>query len=142
MDSIAGVSDYGPSKHAAVGLMRSLRQEVRLLGKQGVHCTTVMPYQINTTLFSGAAIRFKWLPFMNVLRTEDATNRIIQGVERNEVSVYIPKICYFLPLLMAVLPERTFDLVYDFLEVNKAMQRHQAEIQKTCGITCLKNDGK
>ncbi len=68
VDSIAGVSDYGPSKHAAVGLMRSLRQELRLLGKRGVHCTTVMPYQIDTALFSGAAIRFKWLPFMNVLR--------------------------------------------------------------------------
>ena len=32
LDSMAGVSDYGASKAAAVNFMRSLRQEIRVMG--------------------------------------------------------------------------------------------------------------
>ena len=42
--------DYCASKHAAVGFMEALRQEINKDGKNIV-CTTVCPYLINTGMF-------------------------------------------------------------------------------------------
>lgn len=121
MDSVAGVADYGPSKSAATAMMHALRQELRLLGKDKVYLTNVLPYKANTLLFKGVASRFKWFPILETQKAEHVTNKIIEAIEKNQVTVYVPRILYFAIALLHMLPDRAFDYVYDFLHVNEAM---------------------
>ena len=61
--SMAGISgqpdltDYCATKFGAVGLMDSLRIELRKQGRN-IKCTTVIPYYINTGLFDGVSCSY------------------------------------------------------------------------------------
>lgn len=122
MDSVAGVADYGPSKSAATAFMHAMRQEIRLLGKDNIYCTNVLPYKANTLLFKGVASRFKWFPILETQCADHVTNKIVEAIEKNQITVYVPRILYVCIALLHMLPERAFDYIYDFLHVNQAMR--------------------
>ena len=50
----SGLADYCASKFAAVGFDESIRNELSVIKKHGVHMTVVCPYFINTGMFDGA----------------------------------------------------------------------------------------
>lgn len=54
---VNGLADYCASKFAAVGFDESLRFELEVMGKDGVHTTVVCPYYINTGMFEGVKTR-------------------------------------------------------------------------------------
>lgn len=122
MKGLAGVTEYCASKAAAVSLMSSIRREIDVLDKNGVHCTTVLPYQVSTQLFKGCAIRFKWFPFLNILDPDYVTDKIISAIQRNQITLYVPRILYFLVFIQHILPERAVDMLYDFLGADLAMK--------------------
>lgn len=122
VDSIAGVADYGPSKFAAVGFMKSLRQELRIMNKDGIFCSTVMPYHTSTDMFLGTQIRFRSFPFLNVLQPDHVAETVVDALEKRQITVYVPRILYFLVFLMGFLPDRAFDVCHDFLRTNYAMK--------------------
>jgi all-trans-retinol dehydrogenase (NAD+) len=82
MASMAGVigqpdmTDYCASKFGAIGLMESLRTELKKQGKNNVICTTICPYYINTGLFDGV----KTSLFYPLLKQEDVVNRTINAI--------------------------------------------------------------
>ncbi|XP_057305055.1 short-chain dehydrogenase/reductase family 16C member 6-like [Hydractinia symbiolongicarpus] len=121
LDSLSGVSDYGPSKAAASVFMRALRQEIRLLGKN-IHCTSIFPYQIHTDMFKGCAARFSYVPFLNVLDPDYVTTKMVDAIQKNQIVLYIPRILYAAIAVMNVLPVCAYDALYDFLHTNTAMK--------------------
>lgn len=93
-------------------------------GKDGVHCTTVLPYQVSTELFTGCNIRFKSFPTLNVLTPEYVTDKIVDAIEKNQISLYMPRSCYLLCALLGILPHRSIDALFDFLGANRAMESY------------------
>ncbi|KAJ8322052.1 hypothetical protein KUTeg_000523 [Tegillarca granosa] len=55
---VNGLCDYCASKFAAVGFDESLRFELEMQGKDGVHTTVVCPFYISTGMFEGAKTRY------------------------------------------------------------------------------------
>ena len=53
----AGLVDYCCSKFAAVALIDSLRDELWISKHNGIYCTCVCPFLIDTGLFRGVTIR-------------------------------------------------------------------------------------
>ena len=70
------MTDYCASKFGAVGLMESLRTELKNKGKNNVICTTICPYYINTGLFNGVKLSFLY----PLLKQEDVVNRTINAI--------------------------------------------------------------
>lgn len=54
---VNGLADYCASKFGAVGFDESLRAEVSMSKKDGVHTTVVCPFYISTGMFEGAKTR-------------------------------------------------------------------------------------
>ena len=54
---VNGLVDYCASKYAAVGFDESLRAELWVQKKTGVHTTVVCPFYINTGMFDGVSSR-------------------------------------------------------------------------------------
>jgi len=78
--------DYCASKFAATGFMESLRQELLHQRVKNIKFTTVMPFYINTGMFSGVKSRF---PFP-MLEQDYVVNCIVQSVLEEQVEVYLP----------------------------------------------------
>uniref|UniRef100_A0A7M5UJ32 Short-chain dehydrogenase/reductase 3 n=2 Tax=Clytia hemisphaerica TaxID=252671 RepID=A0A7M5UJ32_9CNID len=119
---LAGVAEYAASKSAVATFMESLRYEIQVAGKKGINCTTVYPYQLDSNLFKGTAMRFKWVPFLHLLKPEYVAEKIYTAIKKNQVTLYIPRILYFLVALQNLLPERANDILYNFLQANEAMK--------------------
>ena len=52
------------SKFGAVGFDEAMRQEIRKLGRTGVHTTCVCPFYIKTGMFDGVKSGFPLLPLL------------------------------------------------------------------------------
>lgn len=98
----AGMVDYSASKFAAVGIMVSLRQEIQMLGKNGVHCTLVCPSFINTGMFEGVQPP----RFTSWLSPEYVANKVVQATRRNQWRLLMPRMLYMMEFMMTVLPDR------------------------------------
>ena len=112
------MTDYAASKHAAVGFDDALRVELRRLGYRNIRTTIVCPYYINTGMFKGARTRFRRL--LPIMEPEDATNKIIEAIERNKRRLVMP------PFAMInypgrLLPLSLFDRVAEFVGISKSM---------------------
>ena len=87
-----------------------------------MQCTTVLPYQISTALFKGCAVRFKWCPFLNVLCPDYVADKVVSAIQKNQISLYIPRVLYFLIPIQHILPDQAVDMLYDFIGANEAMK--------------------
>ena len=67
-------------------------------------------------------MRFKWVPFLHLLKPDYVAEKIHIAIKKNQVTLYIPRILYFLVALQNLLPERANDLLYNFLQTNTAMK--------------------
>lgn len=56
-DGLPKLTEYCSTKFAVNGFMLSLRRELDQQGFNGIHCTIVNPFVIDTELFQGVTIR-------------------------------------------------------------------------------------
>ena len=118
--SYLGVADYGPSKFAAVGFMKSLRQEILKLGKKGVHCSTVLPYHTDTEMFKGTATK-RSIPTLNILDPNYVADGIVDAIEKNQTTVFLPRLFYLVVFVSSFMPDRALDALHKFVGTNEAM---------------------
>jgi all-trans-retinol dehydrogenase (NAD+) len=110
-------TDYGASKHAAVGFDESLRMELRR-SAPGVMTTVVCPSYIDTGMFAGVTTRFPLL--LPILKEEKVADAIVRAIQLNRRRVMMPFMVRTVPL-MRLLPVSAFDWVADFLGIAGAM---------------------
>lgn len=99
------MSVYCASKWAMIGWSDSLRLEMEQ-ARTGVKVTTVMPYYIDTGMFSG--VRSPVIPILQPARVADA---IVSAIRRDRILLRLPRVVNLLPLLRGGLPARWFDTV-------------------------------
>lgn len=61
---------------------------------------------------------------MNLLEPSYVAEKIMGAVLKNQVVLFIPRILYFLVALQNMLPEKANDVLYNYLEANRAMKTH------------------
>ena len=103
--SSPGMSVYCASKSAILGWADSLRLEMER-DNTGVRVTTVAPYYINTSMVTGVRS-----PVIPILKADHVVERIISAVRADQISLRLPWLVNFVPLLKGLLPTRWFDLI-------------------------------
>ncbi|VDM43272.1 unnamed protein product [Toxocara canis] len=87
--------DYASTKHALLGFMEGLQNEVKDLGKNGIKITTVCPYWINTNLIQhfgySFAVFFKQIVKKSEMMSEEyVAARIMTAVCMNRNQIVLP----------------------------------------------------
>jgi all-trans-retinol dehydrogenase (NAD+) len=119
----SGLVDYCASKFAAVGLDDSLRAELHMQGKTGVHTTVVCPYLIDTGLFHGSQSR---LPFLLPPLKEDyVAEKIVEAVLINKELLCLPRLIYIFLAAKHLLPHKAAHVASDFFGGNSLMDGFQ-----------------
>ncbi|XP_062580200.1 epidermal retinol dehydrogenase 2-like isoform X2 [Saccostrea cucullata] len=116
---VNGLADYCASKFGAVGFDESLRLELSMQGKNGVHTTVVCPYFISTGMFEGAKTRFPAI--LPILKPEEVVLRIVDAVLCNQHIIMIPRIIYLFALLKGVLPAKCCEVGMTYMGGSKFM---------------------
>jgi len=100
------MSVYAASKWAVLGWSESVRLEMEDKHPD-VHILTVTPSYINTGMFDGVKS-----PLLTpILQPDYVVDRILQGIEANEIMLRAPFMVNAIPVLKGILPTRTFDFV-------------------------------
>ncbi|XP_076039580.1 epidermal retinol dehydrogenase 2-like [Oratosquilla oratoria] len=116
MVGVNKLTDYCASKFAAVGFDETLRTELMVEGRKGVHTTLVCPYYIDTGMFDGVSSRL-----MPILKPEFVANSIVDGTLCNEYVIILPWYSRFLVLLKLLLPQKAIYLCGRVIGVNCSM---------------------
>jgi all-trans-retinol dehydrogenase (NAD+) len=116
---VPAMADYCASKFAAVGFDESLRNELKKLGKTGVHTTCVCPSFINTGMFDG--IRVKFPDIFPMVEPEWAADQIIRAVETHSPVLIMPRSSYIAPICRGILPAVSFDAIAEFCGMHETM---------------------
>lgn len=104
----AGLTDYCASKWASLGAHHSLRIELRAKGRldKDIKTLAVCPFAIGTGMFDGLfeGNADTWIRrlFFPILEEGWVAGRIVEGIERGERYLVMPKILRFLPLCLAL----------------------------------------
>lgn len=110
------LTSYVASKFGALGLAETLRMEFRRK-KIDIPVTVVCPYLISTGMFDGA--RPSWLTPM---LTPEKIARIVYGrFKKNKPYVLEPWVVKISPLFKAILPNATYDKVFQWLGLYESM---------------------
>lgn len=120
LSSTAGVTGtpnltaYCSTKHAIKGLMDSLFLEIKENHSDAdIKMTTIHPFVVNTGLAQKPISRFNWLiPFTE---PEEAARVIIDGMRRDEYSVFVPRHLLGLFAVSSIFPLKVKLSVYKFL---------------------------
>lgn len=108
---VCGLTDYCASKFAVVGLDYSLRGELAQARLENqIKTTIVKPYFVDTTMSKGVnfGIIGAWQP-------DDVARRIVQAIQREQVSVTIPGYLEPLACLIRLMPAKTYLHVLDLM---------------------------
>lgn len=116
--AVPSLSDYSASKFAAVGLIESIRTEIKKKGIKGVHTTSICPFFVNTGMFEGAKSKLGFI--LPILDQEYVTDRIISAILSNEEEVLMPTINNILPLVR-ILPIPVQDKIFKLMGVHDSM---------------------
>lgn len=116
---LAGAADYCASKFGALGFFESLRMEISREGKDGIHLTTIHPYQIDTEMFDGVKPRFPSL--FPPLDKHYVAWKIVNAVCTNQDFCIMPRMMYFSAFLNQVLPVETILHMQRFLHLDRVM---------------------
>ncbi|MDR2516072.1 MAG: SDR family oxidoreductase [Spirochaetaceae bacterium] len=117
LTGVAGLADYSASKFGAFGFHESVRMELRTM-KSRIKTTIVCPYFIDTGMFLGVKTRFPLL--LPVIKSEDAANAIVRGIQRNASRVILPRFVKMI-FFLRMLPVAVFDAAMDLMGINHAM---------------------
>lgn len=116
---IGGMTDYCASKCAVKGLHDSILREMRVM-KRNVKCTIVCPYTVTTGMFDGIQVRYQFLlPFLS---PEYVGKKIVQAVQTDTDTLYLPPRLVLAMILMHTLPTRTQLVLEGFLNANEAIK--------------------
>ena len=120
------MSVYAASKWAVIGWSESVRLEMEA-DAPNVKILTVTPSYINTGMFEGVKP-----PLLTpMLDPDEFVERVMKGVERNEINLKAPFVVNALPILKGVLPTRIFDVVAgDLFGVYKSMDTFKGNDSK------------
>ena len=120
------MSVYASSKWAVLGWSESLRLELEREPGE-LHVTTICPSYINTGMFDGVKAPF----LFPILKPEEITDKIIEGVKKNEVIIKAPDNVNLVPVLRSFLPARVFDFFAEKLGVYHSMEDFSGHGTKT-----------
>ncbi|XP_045182028.2 17-beta-hydroxysteroid dehydrogenase 13-like [Mercenaria mercenaria] len=82
---VAYLTDYAASKHGVEGFTDALSDEMRREGYDGLYFTTVFPMFVDTGMTKFAHDRLS-----KMLSPAEVASAVVEGVQRNKKSVYIP----------------------------------------------------
>lgn len=117
--------DYCASKYAANGFMDSLRQELFHQRITNIKFTTVMPFYINTGMFTGVKSGF----LFPILEPEYVINSIVESVQKEEVEVFLPFTTKS-RFLLRLLPIGVSDYLSGALGIASSMDKFEGRKQK------------
>ncbi|OMJ68849.1 hypothetical protein SteCoe_33586 [Stentor coeruleus] len=115
---LAGTSkqtDYSASKHAAIGLDESLRNELKSINSN-VKTTCINPYYIDTGMFKGIK------SLIPLLKEAYVSQRIVDAIKKEEKVVVLPKILNIVYLVRALFNVENFDRIMNLVGVNRSME--------------------
>lgn len=99
------MSVYAASKWALIGWSDSLRLEMEITGKN-ISVTTVMPYYIDTGMFTGVGRSF--IPLQHA---DFVAGKVIESIEKRKAMVTIPMKYWMIRLMQGLLGVKGFDLI-------------------------------
>ena len=108
---------YASSKWAVIGFSESLALELKLLGHQHVHVTSVSPSYVATGMFTGVKPPLT----TRLLTPERVADLACRAVLANKMHVYTPWLAKSTPFFRGILPFRPFSVVTRILGVNTSM---------------------
>ncbi|XP_064641015.1 protein dhs-3-like [Lineus longissimus] len=120
--------DYCTSKSAAFGFNNALKEELRILGKDGVHTTCVCPSVINTGMFDGFKIRYPWI--IPYLEPEYTADKVVEAVRTNQQILILPRIVYGVPFLSWILPGKCLTVLLQMLGSDECMENFKGREKK------------
>ncbi|XP_066268776.1 epidermal retinol dehydrogenase 2-like isoform X1 [Branchiostoma lanceolatum] len=113
---VAGLADYCASKFGALGFAESIRSELRIQGKDGVHVTCVCPSFINTGMFNGAELKDT-----TMLGPDDVVREIVAAVQRNQFMLVLPRSTAVFNNLKGLIPQSLLDRSQDASGMHHSM---------------------
>uniref|UniRef100_A0A182P9A1 Hydroxysteroid 17-beta dehydrogenase 11 n=1 Tax=Anopheles epiroticus TaxID=199890 RepID=A0A182P9A1_9DIPT len=123
LTSVAGVSGLkhqmplAVSQFAVQGLYESTLEELRIEKRQHtIHTTLVHIYPFIITDHCLNDIRLRISSAFGRIRSDEAAQRIIAGVRRNELEISIPKYLLFVSHLLRLLPRRASLLLRELID--------------------------
>ena len=108
----AGEATYAASKHAVLGYLTAVRQELR---GTAVQLSVVMPIVVDTELAAGTSPGG-----MPALQPQDVADAVVRAIEHPRFEVFVPARVGPLTRLLGLLPQRGRDLLYDRLVPDQA----------------------
>jgi short-subunit dehydrogenase len=111
--SPAGEATYAATKHAVLGWMRSVRQE---LSGTGVQLALVMPTVVETELAAGTASGG-----VPRLSPSDVAVAVAKVIERPRFETFVPGRVSTLTRVLALLPQKGRDVMYQRLVPNQVV---------------------
>lgn len=109
---------YVAAKWAVIGLTESVRLEVELTGKKGVHFTLFCPSYVDTGMFEGA----RPPRLTKMLKPDEVVDLAYRGFRRDEYLIQAPWLARLTPMLKGLLPYKVFDQVASVLGVTRSME--------------------
>lgn len=125
--ALPNAASYAASKWAVLGFTDSLREELRLSGRDHVTVTAVCPSYIATGMFHG--VRVPWL--VPLLTPQWLAGRIVRCVRKKREQLLAPSLVALLPLAKATWPRFLFRRLLSFLGVYQSMHGWQGHAGKT-----------
>ena len=122
ISSVAGLSggprlaDYCASKFGSCGIDESLRYEMKTEGYDGIHCTVVCPWFINTGMFDGVKTKY-----MGLLEQDYVADEIVSGILVNQEIIVVPRLIYFLLFIKSFLPTQSSYYIIKLIGGDTAM---------------------
>ncbi|XP_033726973.1 epidermal retinol dehydrogenase 2-like [Pecten maximus] len=125
---VNGLCDYCASKFGAVGFDESLRFEMEMQGKDGVHTTVVCPFYISTGMFEGCKTRVPWL--LPILEPDFAANRIVDAILCNQKMIILPRALYFFMALKGIIPTKVLSILCLYFGASNSMDEFRGRSEK------------
>ncbi|MBI1310432.1 SDR family NAD(P)-dependent oxidoreductase [bacterium] len=114
-------ASYAASKWATLGFTDSLREELKLSGRDSLTVTSICPSYISTGMFHG--VTAPWL--VPLLTPEWLAAKIVRCVRKKREQFLAPSLVSLLPLAKATWPRFLFRKLLSFLGVYQSMHNWQ-----------------
>ncbi|CAH1775114.1 unnamed protein product [Owenia fusiformis] len=114
-----GAPFYCSTKAANLGLVESIKDELRSDGCDYIHFTNILPYQIDNTMFSGVKTRFPSI--FPPLKEVAVAKEIVEAILTNRENLVLPRYMAFLFFCKSVLPVGVMYALNAFIGVDQCM---------------------